>query len=331
MFEELGNTKKIDIIIYPEFKSFEAIGPMTVFTYANKILQASGSLDRYHLTLRSTTIGPVISDTEISFQATESLDSIEASNSVLLVGAHDIQRLVYENTELKQWITNNAQKVDRFAALCSGAFFLAATGLLDGRRATTHWRMAGEFQSSFPHVIMDIDSIFIRDGNLWTSAGVSASIDLALAFVEEDHGHKLALEVAQDLVIFLKRPGGQSQFSTNLMTQKTQLSSLRQTQEWVFENLEKKINVSMMADRASMSTRHFTRLFQKEVGMCPSEFLEKSRIDFARRLLSGGDLPLKTIAFKAGFTSSDHMRLTFKKHLSVTPKEYRSRFVKSHG
>ncbi|NES12023.1 helix-turn-helix domain-containing protein [Pseudomonas laurentiana] len=152
-------------------------------------------------------------------------------------------------------------------------------------------------------------------------------MDLALAFVEADFGHDLALQVAQDLVIFLKRPGGQSQFSANLTSQMTQASGMRAVQEWVLNNIDQKISVSLMANHASMSLRNFTRTFHKEVGVCPSEFLEKARVDKARRLLSESGLPMKSVAFKCGFATTDQMRNIFKKHLSVTPKQYQERFL----
>lgn len=318
--------RTIDIVIYPEFKSFEAIGPMTVFAYANKHLEAQGKKAGYEVRVVSTQPGPIPSDTLMSLNASHVLSDESLPDSVLVVGAHEIERIVEEQPEIVDWTKRIAGKVERFAALCSGAFFLAEAGLLNGKRATTHWRMAEVMQQRYPEIQVDIDSIFIRQGNLWTSAGVSASVDLALAFVEADFGHDLALSVARDLVIFLKRPGGQSQFSANLTTQMTQASGIRTVQEWVLNNIDQKISVSQMANQAAMSLRNFTRTFHKEVGICPSEFLEKARIDKARRLLSESDLPMKSVAFKCGFATTDQMRIGFRKHLSVTPKEYRERF-----
>jgi transcriptional regulator GlxA family with amidase domain len=324
---DITRLRTIDIVIYPEFKSFEAIGPMTVFTYANKHLEAQGREPGYEVRIVSTKLGPVISDTLMTLNASHGLGEESLPHSVMVVGAHEIERIVEEQPEIVEWTKRVALNVDRFAALCSGAFFLAATGLLNGKRATTHWRMAEVMQQKYPEIQVDIDSIFVRQGNLWTSAGVSASVDLALAFVESDFGHDLALQVARDLVIFLKRPGGQSQFSANLKTQMTQSPSMRSVQEWVLDNIDKKISVSLMANQALMSLRHFTRTFHKDVGMCPSEFLERARIDKARRLLSESELPMKSIAFKCGFSTTDQMRIGFRKYLSVTPKEYRERFL----
>lgn len=321
--------RRVDMVIYPEFKSFEAIGPMTVFTYSNKYLQSQGLGPGYDVRLVSTQAGPIISDTGVSFHASHGLDEKSLPHSVMIVGAHDIERIVDEQPGIVDWVKRNNASICRIAALCSGAFFLAQAGLLRGRRATTHWRMAQIFQERYPETEVDIDSIFIRQGNLWTSAGVSASVDLALAFVEEDFGHDLALKVARDLVIFLKRPGGQSQFSANLTAQMTQAPVIRGVQEWALENIHQKIGVKLMASRAAMSTRSFTRTFHREVGVCPSEFLERARIDLARRLLSEGDLPVKSIAFKCGFSTADQMRTGFRKYLAVTPKEYRDRFLLS--
>lgn len=321
--------RRVDMVIYPEFKSFEAIGPMTVFTYANKYLQSQGLAAGYDVQLVSTQVGSVLSDTGVSFHANHGLGEQLLPHSVMIVGAHDIERIVDEQAGIVDWIKRENANICRIAALCSGAFFLAQAGLLRGRRATTHWRMAQIFQDRYPETQVDIDSIFIRQGNLWTSAGVSASVDLALAFVEEDYGHDLALKVARDLVIFLKRPGGQSQFSANLTAQMTQAPIIRSVQEWALENIQQKIGVGLMASRAAMSTRTFTRTFHREVGVCPSEFLERARIDLARRLLSEGDLPVKSVAFKCGFSTADQMRVGFRKYLAVTPKEYRDRFLLS--
>lgn len=324
---DVSHLRTIDMVIYPEFKSFEAIGPMTVFTYANKHLEAQNREPGYRVRIVSTKLGPVISDTLMTLNASHTLGEESLPHSVMVVGAHEIERIIEEQPEIVEWAKRVALNVNRFAALCSGAFFLAATGLLNGKRATTHWRMAEVMQQKYPEIQVDTDAIFVRQGNLWTSAGVSASVDLALAFVESDFGHDMALQVAQDLVIFLKRPGGQSQFSANLKTQMTQSPGMRLVQEWVLNNIDKKIGISLMANQASMSLRHFTRTFHKDVGMCPSEFLEKARIDKARRLLSESKLPMKSIAFKCGFSTTDQMRISFRKHLSVTPTEYRKRFL----
>ncbi|WP_449432492.1 GlxA family transcriptional regulator [Pseudomonas putida] len=326
---EHRTTRSIDMVIYPEFKSFEAIGPMTVFTYANKHLQAQGKEPGYSVRVISSQVGPVQSDTLMNLEATLALNLLDLPHTIMLVGAHDIEQAVEKNPNIVQWAKQAATKVERFAALCSGAFFLAAAGHLNGKRATTHWRMADTLKRRYPNIQVEADSIFIKQDNLWTSAGVSASVDLALAFVELDYGHELALDVARDLVIFLKRPGGQSQFSANLTSQMTTSTCMRGVQQWVIENIDKKISIPQMAEQASMSLRNFTRLFSKEVGLKPSEFIEKARIDKARRLLSESELPLKSIAFKCGFATPDQMRVGFRKHLSVSPKEYRDRFIGS--
>lgn len=329
LISNAAKIRTVDIVIYPGFKSFEAIGPMTVFAYANKNLEAQGRSVGYQVRIVSTKIGAVRSDTLMCLDATHVLEKEVLAHSILLVGAHEIERVIVEQSEIVEWARHVALRVDRFAALCSGAFFLAAAGLLDGKRATTHWRMASAMQRGYPNIQVDIDSIFIREGNLWTSAGVSASVDLALSFVESDFGHDLALQVAQDLVIFLKRPGGQSQFSANLTSQVTQAPGMRAIQEWVLNNIDQKISVSLMADKASMSIRNFTRSFHRDVGVCPSEFLEMARIDKARRMLSESKLPMKSVALKCGFSNAAQMRNVFKKHLSITPKQYQERFLGS--
>jgi transcriptional regulator GlxA family with amidase domain len=209
----------VDILIYPGFKSMEAVGPVSVFTYANRHLERRSDPRRYDIRVVAPEPGMIPSDTLLSLEATTRLSVDDASDTVLIAGAPDIERALDEMPMIVDWCRVSSSRISRLAALCSGSFFLAASGALDGKRTTTHWSVAALLQHRFPRVHVDADAIFIQDGNLWTSAGVTAAIDLALAFVEQDFGRDLALEVARDLVIFLKRPGGQSQFSTVLTSQ----------------------------------------------------------------------------------------------------------------
>ena len=212
-------------------------------------------------------------------------------------------------------------------ALCSGSFFLAAAGLLDGRRAATHWSVAAALQQRYPRIAVDADAIYVRDGHLWTSAGVTAGIDLALAVVEEDFGHALALEVARDLVMYLKRPGGQSQFSVPLATQATAHGGVQAVQQWVLGHLVEPLNLAQMAAQAAMSERHFRRVFQQETGQSPSSFVESARLESAKQLLeSQGGLPLKTVAARVGLGSEQALRHLFVRRLGITPLAYRERF-----
>lgn len=319
--------RTVDIIVYPGFKALEAIGPMSVFEYANLHLRRKGLGIGYDVRIASTETGPVQSDTLMSLHASKAVNTLALPDDAIIVGARDIQAVLDNSQALVKWIAAASRKIGRLAALCSGTFFLASAGVLDGKRATTHWSVAQLLQQKFPSVSVDMDAIFIRTGNIWTSAGVTASIDLALAFVEEDHGRELALEVASDMVVYLKRPGGQSQFSTHLMSQKTTQPTIREIQAWILENLHQRLAVAMLAEKARMSVRNFTRVFHQEVGLSTLEFIEMARFERARQLLADLGMPIKSVASRSGFSNDDHMRRIFQKRLGITPKVYRERFA----
>jgi len=209
----------VDIIVYPGFKAVEAIGPMSVFEYANLHLQRHGRPPGYDVRVASCSVGPVRSDTLMSLDATKALSTLALPDNAIIVGARHIQTALVDSAAITDWVAAVAPRLRRLASLCSGAFFLAAAGVLDGKRATTHWGVAARLQADYPAVQVDADAIFVRADHVWTSAGVTAGIDLALALVEEDYGRELALEVATEMVVFLKRPGGQSQFSAHLLSE----------------------------------------------------------------------------------------------------------------
>lgn len=251
----------IDLIVYPGFKAMEAIGPMSVFEYANVHLQRDGKPPGYEVRITSLREGAVPSDTLMSLHATHALDPLALPHTAIVVGARDIQRALAESGAIVDWVKHASQRLPRLAALCSGAFFLAAAGVLDGKAATTHWSVAERLQAEHPHVAVNADAIFVRAGHVWTSAGVTAGIDLALALVEEDFGNALALQVATDMVVYLKRPGGQSQFSTHLLSERTARPGIREIQQWIPANLHERLTVAQLAQKAMMSERHFARVF----------------------------------------------------------------------
>jgi transcriptional regulator GlxA family with amidase domain len=319
--------RTIDIVVYPGFKALEAIGPMSVFEYANLHLRRRGQPDGYDVRIASTAAGAVASDTMMSLQATKVLSPLALPDDVIIVGARHIEAALAAAPGITAWVAQAWPRIRRLAALCSGAFFLAAAGALDGKRATTHWGVAARLQQAFPGIEVDADAIFVRAGNLWTSAGVTAGIDLALAFVEEDHGRELALVVATEMVVYLKRPGGQSQFSSHLMSQKTARPGIRELQAWILDNLQQRLTVAQLAQKAMMSERHFTRVFQQEVGVSSQEFIERGRFEAASRLLADLALPMKAVAARSGFTDEAQMRRVFQKRLGITPRLYRERFA----
>ncbi|UUC92302.1 MULTISPECIES: GlxA family transcriptional regulator [Comamonas] len=329
---------RVDLVVYPGFKALEAIGPMSVFDYANVHLRHKGLPEGYMVRVVASQSGLVPSDTLMGLQASHTLAQVEAEGTgctVLLVGARHIEQVLAASPELVDWVARVAPGVGRMIALCSGSFFLAAAGLLNDRRAATHWSVAGALAQRFPRVQVDADAIYVCDEikdsdgmrQLWTSAGVTAGIDLALAVVEHDFGHALALQVARDLVMYLKRPGGQSQFSVSLAAQATQHSAVQAAQQWVLEHLDQPMPLALLAGKAAMSERNFRRVFQQETGCSPSSFVENARLERAKQLLENlGSLPLKTVAAKVGLGSEQALRHLFVRKLGITPVAYRERF-----
>ncbi len=280
---------RIDLVVYPGFKALEAIGPMSVFDYANIHLRARDQQGGYEVRITSAAQGVVQSDTLMALQATQSLSDLAANGTgctVIVVGSRHIETVLGTSGELVQWLQSMAARVPRLIALCSGSFFLAEAGLLDERRAATHWSVVKLLAQRYPRVQVDADAIYVRDDvkdsdgerQIWTSAGVTAGIDLALAVVEQDFGHALALEVARDLVMYLKRPGGQSQFSVPLAAQSTQHRGVQAVQQWLLAHLNQPVTLAQMAEQAAMSERHFRRVFQQETGQSPSAFVENARL-----------------------------------------------------
>jgi transcriptional regulator GlxA family with amidase domain len=224
---------------------------------------------------------------------------------------------------------SRASKCRRVGSICTGAYILAQAGLLDGKRAATHWAFVNEFSSRFPKVAIDGNPIWIRDGNIYSSAGVTSGIDLSLALVEEDHGQKVALEVARILVVFLCRPGNQAQFRVSLREQRTDNRPLRDLQVWIVENLQSDLSTPALAARVAISDRNFQRVFTREIGRPPALYVEEVRLEAVRRKLESSNRGLEEIASACGFNSADVMSRSFQRHLKTTPAEYRARFCTS--
>ena len=228
--------------------------------------------------------------------------------------------------DLVGWIRAHAPRSSRVASVCTGAFLLAEAGLLDGRRATTHWSQCAALRDQYPAVKVDPDPIFVKDGNVATSAGVTAGIDLALALVEDDLGRDMALAIARHLVVFLRRPGNQAQFSTQLSAQVADRAPLRDVQQWIAEHPSGDLSVEALAERASLSPRHFARAFAAEVGMPPGRYVERSRLEAARRHLEDTAAGIAQTARACGYRTPEAMRRAFIEALGVSPAEYRRRF-----
>ena len=235
------------------------------------------------------------------------------------------------DSALVSWITATAERSRRVASICTGTFLLGAAGLIDGRQVVTHWQYCDRLASEFPHATVRPEPIFLKDGPIYTSAGITAGIDLALALVEEDHGHAAALNIARFLVMFLVRPGGQAQFSHMLAHQAVTSKPLRELQIWMMENLREDLTVEKLADRLGMSARHFTRVCLKEAKMNPGQFVDRMRIEAARQMIDSSNLGLKEIADASGFHTADAMRRTFLRVLGITAGEYLHRFKRDAG
>jgi transcriptional regulator GlxA family with amidase domain len=231
-----------------------------------------------------------------------------------------------DNPDIPVWLREAAPQARRFGAICTGIFVLAAAGLIEGKRVTTHWALGDELKRRYPTTRVSIDSIYERDGNLYSTAGISAGIDLALGLVEEDHGRELALKIARYLVLFLKRSGGQAQFSTQLQAQFSSIPAIQNIQLWCLDNLTDDLRVGALAKRANMSERSFIRIFRDDTGHSPGEFVLEARLQAACRLLEETDLSIKTVAERCGLGSPPNMRRLFLRRIGVSPADYRDRF-----
>jgi transcriptional regulator GlxA family with amidase domain len=258
----------------------------------------------------------------LTFVAQHHFDKVEGEcDSVLLVCGLASRSVC--DAALSAWLKKMAGDVRRLGAVCVGAFLLAEAGLLNGRRATAHWKFGGELAARYPGVRVEHEPLWVKDGNIYTSAGFSAGIDLALAWVEEDCGAGLAHEAARELVLFLRRPGGQPQVSVSLASQASEMTSIRELQIWIAEHLETRLSVEDLADRMAMSVRNFERVFTREVGTTPSQYVLQMRVEAARRMLERSDGGLKQVASAAGFSSVDVMRRAFVRLLGISPRRYR--------
>jgi transcriptional regulator GlxA family with amidase domain len=291
------------------------------------LLEANRQLGRqaYQLPLLSERAGPVTCASGMQILPEATIDAFDAPIDTLIIcGTYGVPPP--PSQAMLAWIRGQATTCRRFGSVCTGAFFLGAAGLLDGRRVTTHWEYAADLAAAYPMARVEPDRIFVRDGAMFSSAGTTAALDLTLALIEEDHGPALSLAVARRLVMFLKRPGGQSQYSAHLAGQVSALSPVARIQAWIRDNVGEDLSVAALARRAAMSDRNFARAFVQETGLTPADFVELTRIDAARRLLDGSSLSLQRVAAVSGFSSTQTMRRAFYRRLDVIPSEYRERF-----
>jgi len=314
--------KRIAILAFPGVQMLDVAGPADVFSEA---MRQAGLPDACRVEVLGTVAGPIRASNGMRFVPDATFDSVAPGIDTLLVaGGPDIDPHVAP--ALLAWLRAQAGQVRRIGSVCSGAFLLAHAGILDGKRATTHWNSSARLAHTFPGIAVEPDRIYVRDGAVYTSAGITAGMDLALALVEEDFGREIAMRVAREFVMFLKRPGGQSQFSTHLAAQSAEKDAIRAIQSWVLDHLDQALTIEQLAREAGMSTRHFARIFKQETALTPGDFVDLARVDAARRLLEDSEAPLKRIAARSGFGDTSTLRRAFTRRLGVSPLDYRRRF-----
>ncbi|SEQ66492.1 transcriptional regulator, AraC family with amidase-like domain [Faunimonas pinastri] len=315
--------RRIEILAFPRAQLLDIAGPLQVFATANAL--AGDETAPYETRVIAKEPGSITVSAGLTL-ATEPLPSVGTPADTLIVaggkGVHDAAT----DAALADWLRQRAGHVRRLASVCTGAFLLGAVGLLDGKRVATHWDSCARLAEAYPAAKVEPEPIFIEDGALWTSAGVTAGIDLALAMVERDLGRAPALAIARDLVVFLKRPGGQAQFSTALALQHAE-GRFGDLHAWMIDNPDANLTVPALAGRAGMSERTFLRRYREETGATPARAVEQLRIEAARRLLEDTATPVKRVAAQCGFGSEETLRRTFLRHLAVSPQAYRERFA----
>ena len=320
--------KRVLFVAFPDVGLLDLTGAQTVFWAATKAMEARG-LAGYERCTASLDGGLVRSAEGLVLQ-TDALAAYRPStvDTLVVPGSPHMAQVLDHSESLVRWLRRASGKTRRTTSVCSGAFLLAAAGLLDHKRATTHWLMFELMGQRFPTVQIDRDAIFVQQGAVWTSAGVTAGIDLALALVEADCGHDVAMEVARELVVFLKRPGRQSQFSELLQAQADDAHTFDELNLWIAGNLERRdLTVEFLAERARMSPRNFARVYKEKTGRTPAKAVEVFRLEAARRFIEDSPRNVDSIARLCGFGDEERMRVTFKRHLGVAPRDYRRRFA----
>lgn len=327
--QEISRSRLIGFLASPNCEICDVCGPLDVFHFADYWLPRFGRTDEpgYQLFVMAASPGPVQTHCGVELVATHScFDIKDGLDTLVVAGGVDPERACNDNPALVDCVRAMAPRVRRVASICTGAFILAAAGLLNHRRVTTHWLFGDGLAAAYPSIQVDSNLIFARDGNIYSSGGITAGIDLAMALVEEDLGQEIALAVARTMVVFPRRPGGQSQFSSFQMIEAKNQPDIRELQRWILGNPREDLSVPALASRMGMSPRNFARLFSSEAGETPARFTERARSEAARYQLEQTILPVETIAELCGFGNAERMRRTFQRLFNVSPHDYRTRF-----
>lgn len=317
--DEWVPTRDVLIVLYDGLQSLDVTGPLEVFSVANRFVE-----DSYRLRTATVDGAPIRTTSGLRITPDLAISGVETPHTLVVPGGAG-GRVSYP--ELVEWLRGTGPTATRLVSVCTGAFLLAEAGLLNGRRATTHWSRTGQLAQRYPDVHVDPEPIFVRDGNVYTSAGVTAGMDLALALVEDDLGRDIALGIARQLVMFLRRPGNQTQFSAQLSAQVALREPLREVQHWVAEHPEEDLSVDNLARRAGLSPRQFARAFAEEAGISPGRYVDKVRLEAARRHLEDTASDIGQVARACGYGTPESMRRAFLRTLGVPPAEYRRRFA----
>ena len=316
--------KTIAIVVFPGVQSLDVTGPMDVFAEANRFLAPA---DHYRLEVIGVERGVMACSNGLVLQAHRHFsEALQPYDLLLVAGGPQLPSLDF-GPAFDAWLREASALAQRFGSICNGAFMLGRAGLLEGRTVTTHWQDAAALAALCPSTQVEADRLYVQDGELFTSAGVTAGIDLSLYLLARDHGPEVALSVAKRLVVFTQRSGGQSQFSPFLTPHVEPTSAVARVQRYVQANLGADLTLSDLASAANMSARNFSRVFAREARVTPAQFVERARVDAARVLLESTALPLKTVAYDCGFRDAQHMRSVFNRRLGVTPQQFRLNFA----
>lgn len=313
--------KTVAVLAYPDCQILDVTGPLQVFASANTELGQAV----YRVQVIGLTKEPVVTNSGMRLMPDYAYADSHALDTLLIAGGRGVQEL-RKRTELIHWIRQQATHVRRLGSVCSGAFMLAEAGLLEGKEVVSHWRCCDSLANDYPDLDVNPDAIWIKQGSLYTSAGVTSGIDLALALVEEDYGHTIAMGVARDLVVYMKRPGGQAQFSVPLQAQREIHGPVSKAVSFIEANLNCDLSIGALADYCAVSERHLSRLFKQHFSSSPAAFVEQRRFYLAQGLLADGASSLQKVAEQSGFVSADNLRRVFLKRIGINPSEYRKRF-----
>ena len=315
--------RRIGFLGFDGITALDLVGPMEAFAAAVVDNDQRGPC--YEVVTIGARGDRFSAESGLAFRASHTLRTAPTLDTLIIPGGSGLRRSE-TNAVVAEWIIRHAPRIRRIASVCTGIYGLAPTGLLDGRRVATHWRFVRDVSQRFPKLIVDPKALFLKDGPFYTSAGITAGIDLSLALIEEDNGPSVALSVARELVVYFKRPGGQEQYSEPLQFQVESTDRFADLVAWASRHLQHDLSVTVLADRAGLCPRHFSRRFKSSFGTTPAAFVESLRLDEARHRLSTGDRAIEAVARSVGFSSADAFRRAFERRFEVTPGSYRTRF-----